>query len=277
MQDKIEKIGNSLIQHGEFNNRIYLMKLDKKDYPQIIKKLEQLAKSKGYNKIFGKVREQHLDDFIAAGYETEAYIPDFFGNGARAHFIGKFFDENRKSDIKNEVINKVINLAEEKPNIDTQPEINPEFRYKVAEKSDGSAMVKVYQEVFPTYPFPIHDPEYIRQTMDENVIYFGIWEKDRLVALSSAEMDQDEKNVEMTDFATLPEYRGNGFALFLLAKMEDKMKEMGIKPFYTIARAVSFGMNITFSKMGYQFTGTLKNNTNISGNIESMNVWYKHP
>jgi lysine 2,3-aminomutase len=277
MQDKIEKIGNSLIQHGKFNNRIYLMKLDRKDYPQIIKKLEQLAKSKGYTKIFGKVREQHLDDFIAGGYETEAYIPNFFGNGDRAHFIGKFFDEKRKSDIKNKVINKVINLAEEKPAIETPPEINPEFRYKVAEKSDASAMVKVYQEVFPTYPFPIHDPQYIRQTMDENVIYFGIWEKDRLVALSSAEMDQDEKNVEMTDFATLPEYRGNGFALFLLAKMEDKMKEMGIKTFYTIARAVSFGMNITFSKMGYQFTGTLKNNTNISGNIESMNVWYKHP
>jgi hypothetical protein len=27
--------------------------------------------------------------------------------------------------------------------------------------------------------------------------------------------------------------------------------------------------------MGYLFAGTLTNNTNISGKIESMNVWYK--
>ena len=54
------------------------------------------------------------------------------------------------------------------------------------------------------------------------------------------------------------------------------MEQLGIDTFYTIARSVSFGMNITFAKMDYKYTGTLKNNTNISGNIESMNVWYKN-
>jgi beta-lysine N6-acetyltransferase len=34
-------------------------------------------------------------------------------------------------------------------------------------------------------------------------------------------------------------------------------------------------MNVTFSRAGYTFTGTLINNTNIGGSIESMNVWYK--
>ncbi len=36
------------------------------------------------------------------------------------------------------------------------------------------------------------------------------------------------------------------------------------------------GMNITFAKTGYTYAGTLINNTNISGRLESMNVWYKH-
>jgi hypothetical protein len=44
---------------------------------------------------------------------------------------------------------------------------------------------------------------------------------------------------------------------------------------FTIARARSTGMNVTFAKNGYSFAGTLINNTNISGRIESMNVWYK--
>ncbi len=79
----------------------------------------------------------------------------------------------------------------------------------------------------------------------------------------------------MTDFATLPKWRGKGFAQCLLLHMEKTMKRRGIKTAYTIARAMSAGMNVTFSRAGYRFGGRLKNNTNISGNIESMNVWYK--
>ena len=54
------------------------------------------------------------------------------------------------------------------------------------------------------------------------------------------------------------------------------MKDKDIITAYTIARAISFGMNITFAKNGYKYSGTLKNNTNISGKLESMNVWYKY-
>ena len=83
------------------------------------------------------------------------------------------------------------------------------------------------------------------------------------------------QNVEMTDFATLPEALGHGLALSLLETMESAMCRRNMHTAHTIARARSPGMNITFSKAGYTFAGTLINNTNISGGIESMNVWYK--
>jgi beta-lysine N6-acetyltransferase len=35
-------------------------------------------------------------------------------------------------------------------------------------------------------------------------------------------------------------------------------------------------MNKTFLKFDYCYSGTLINNTNIAGSIESMNVYYKH-
>lgn len=35
-------------------------------------------------------------------------------------------------------------------------------------------------------------------------------------------------------------------------------------------------MNVTFARQGYTLSGRLKNNTDIAGTIESMNVWYKH-
>jgi len=34
-------------------------------------------------------------------------------------------------------------------------------------------------------------------------------------------------------------------------------------------------MNILLAGKGYSFDGTLVNNTNIAGQIESMNVWHK--
>ncbi|HMA61171.1 MAG TPA: putative beta-lysine N-acetyltransferase [bacterium] len=276
MQDKIEKLGASSIQHGKFNDRIYLMKLADQNYPEIVKSLDNLARQNNYTKIFAKVRERHLDEFLANNYEKEAFIPDFYADNEKAFFVGKFLDDDRQNVNKQERIDKVIQVAKNKSRIQTPPKIDSKFDFRIAEKSDADSMVNVYKEVFPTYPFPIHDPDYIQKTMDENIIYFGIWKGNQLIALSSSEMDRKEKNVEMTDFATLPEFRGNSFALFLLDKMEQKMNELGIKTFYTIARSVSFGMNVTFAKKGYKYTGTLKNNTNISGNIESMNVWYKN-
>ncbi|MDF1571199.1 MAG: putative beta-lysine N-acetyltransferase [Bacteroidales bacterium] len=144
------------------------------------------------------------------------------------------------------------------------------------EEKDADAITEVYKKVFRSYPFPIHDPNYIRKTMRDHIRYFGIREREALVALSSAEMDPAAKNAEMTDFATLPKARGKGAAYHLLGAMEKEMKTEGIKTLYTIARLNSLPMNKTFLKHGYEYSGTLINNTNIAGNIESMNVLYKH-
>ncbi len=111
--------------------------------------------------------------------------------------------------------------------------------------------------------------------MQNHVAYFGAEFDHQLAALASSEMDAENQNVEMTDFATLPPYRGGSLSVVLLEKMESVVQNQSMKTAYTIARAVSVGMNITFARAGYIFSGTLVNNTNISGKVESMNVWYK--
>jgi GNAT superfamily N-acetyltransferase len=79
----------------------------------------------------------------------------------------------------------------------------------------------------------------------------------------------------MTDFATDPEHRRASLAAHLLAAMEADARQDGVKTAFTIARAVSYGINIMFARAGYAFGGTLVNNTNISGRVQSMNIWYK--
>ena len=98
----------------------------------------------------------------------------------------------------------------------------------------------------------------------------------RIVALAASEMDPDNLAAELTDFATLTRHRRQGMASCLLKAMEDEMILQGFKTAYSIARSLSPAMNLTFFKNGYRYSGTLSNNTNIGGRIESMNIWYKH-
>ncbi len=275
MSDRIVKIGKSIIQHGKENDRIYLMKTCKEDIQKIIPKLDELARIHGYTKIFVKVPSYAKESFIKHSYQTEARVPKFYNGLQDAIFMAKYLSENRKTKKEKKTIKDVLETALSKDTMKNMFSLDKRYHYRKATPEDSDEMSKVYEQVFDTYPFPIHDPSFIRQTMKENVDYFGIWHKDKIVALASCEMDLKGYNVEMTDFATLPNYRGNKFALYLLNKMEQAMKRKGIKTAYTIARAVSYGMNSTFSKLGYTFSGTLIKNTNISGSLETMNVWYK--
>jgi len=276
MHDTCETLGNSQIQHGPFSNRIYLMKLDKEDLPGIIEDLNKRAERNGYTKIFVKVPAEVEREFTSRGYLGEAYIPGFYKGEEDAAFLGKYLDPVRAEAENREELEKVLRLSEMKSRKKPQGSGLPEsFSLLKCEPEHLGAMSQLYRIVFPSYPFPIHDPGYLEETMKSHVDYFGIVKDGALAALSSAEMDIQGSNVEMTDFATLPEYRGRGLAQFLLQEMEGAMTHKGMRTAYTIARAVSPGMNITFSRRGYLYGGTLVNNTQISGSIESMNIWYK--
>ncbi len=274
--DCSETIGHSTIQHGPSSNRVYLMKLDRRDLPGIVDRLDDLARTKGYSKLFAKIPAELSTDFIARGYRREASIPGFFRGSEEAIFLGKYLDADRARADNPDTLSKVLALAREKAGNDRAASVLPAAMALLPCGPDQAVeMSGVYREVFPSYPFPIHDPDYLRETMASHIDYFGIVKDGRLISISSAEMDLSGANVEMTDFATLPANRGQGLARLLLREMEAAMVKRDMRTAYTIARAVSPGMNITFARMGYRFSGTLINNTQISGAIESMNVWHK--
>ena len=274
MSDRIELIDHSMIQHGPQNRRVYLMKAHEGDLPELADKIETLAKTKGYTKIFAKIPATLREYFKKRDYRREAYVPGFYRGQTAGVFLAKYFSEQRGDDPRQAAIEEIIDLAHRKAE---EPVAVPagDFAFREAGPDDAEAMAEVYKEVFESYPFPIHDPGYLRETMASHIRYFLALDGETLAAVSSCEMDRAAKNVEMTDFATRPTYRRRGLAGRLLTIMEDAMRQDGMKTLYTIARAVSAGMNITFARGGYAYAGTLTNNTNICGTIESMNVWYK--
>ena len=274
-QDILESLNGASIQHGPLSRRIYLMHLNGADPERLIPALESLAAREGYTKIFAKVPAPVAEAFKACGYVEEAAIPGFYQARETACFLARFLDQDRALPADRETIDKVLEIAHSRATDTPMEPLAPEFAIRLCTPADAEAMSAIYREVFASYPFPIHDPDYLVETMRTHIAYFCVEAGGTLVALSSAEMDTENRNAEMTDFATLPAWRGRGLALQLLRAMETETPRRGIRLACTIARAVSPGMNVTFSRAGYHFAGTLVNNTHISGKIESMNVWHK--
>lgn len=275
MNDVLDLIGKgSIIQHGKLNDRIYLMKLDDRDLGDIFHKLTTLARKNKYSKIFCKVPKNLAPIFFADAYLLEAYIPRFYNNQQDVFFVSKFLNSDRLLNVETNQLSDLSKLLSEKTG--NRKSLKSDFSIRRLNDSDINQITAIYSEVFESYPFPIHDPEYIRETMNNNVLYFGAEKDGMLVSLASSEMDVKGRNAEMTDFATLPAYAGNSLALMLLDAMDREMKNQGIKTLYTIARLNSIPMTLTFLRSDYQYSGTLIKNTNIAGKIESMNVLYKH-
>jgi len=267
--------GNSIVQHGHFNNRVYILKLAPGDIPDIIRYADDLTHKEGYTKIFVKVPESSVEIFANAGYVTEATVPYFFRGKDSAVFMAKYTDPGRKEVHNTTVIADVLSGAFGYTGERSSPDLPKGFSLMRAHSGDAEEIAALYRLVFKTYPFPISDPVYVWESMKERVRYHIIRKTDLLAAVASCEIDAENQNAEVTDFATSPFFQGKGLAGTLLQRMEDDMKNEGILLAYTIARAISRPVNVVFARAGYQFGGLLPNNTNICGSLESMNVWYK--
>ena len=275
--DRIETFGSSVLQHGPENDRVYLMKLQQDDVPGVLKYIDELVDRHDYSKVFAKIPETSKAPFLQAGYSVEAQVPGFYQGAVDGLFLANYPQPERQNDPDAGVVAQVLEAARAKTGSAVSVSLHDDGNHqlRLAQTDDCSAMADLYRRVFPSYPFPIHDPDYLAETMTDNVTYAGVWKEDDLMALASAEVDKAGSHAEMTDFATDPACRGKGLAHLLLAELETLMAREKIQTCYTIARATSYGMNITFAKSGYQYGGTLVQNTQISGGMESMNVWYK--
>ncbi|MBC3887535.1 putative beta-lysine N-acetyltransferase [Acetobacterium paludosum] len=274
MSDTIETFGHSLLQHGKEGNRIYLMKFDKRDEKVLLKYLDTLANKENYTKIVAKLPFSHKNSFKDYGYEQEAVMPSYYQRHQDCVMMSKYLTEDRAKIQNASKLEKIIQSVQKKAG--EPPSALPGlWRLRRLTENDVPALAQIYQTVFQSYPFPIFDEQYLLETMADNIQYYGVFTSDGLVAVASSETDPAHLNSEMTDFAVLSEYRGYQLALHLLLELEQQMKQQGYRLLYTIARSLSYGMNSTFAKAGYSFGGTLFNNTQISGSIESMNIWHK--
>lgn len=275
--DKVEIFKEATIHHGKFNDRLYIMKFPEQGGIDLVDEITRKAMSSGYTKVIGKAPKKLLPVFLNSGYKVECTVPRFFKGEEDCCFVSRFLSVDRAifDPEPLEKFNEVLDNYE--PSEKKQQSVK-EAKYDIRELNHGDAeeMTAIFKEVFSTYPFPVHNAGYIKQTMDEHICYYGVFIDGKLKSISSAEMDRENQNAEMTDFAVLPSARGLGLSKLLLHFMEDDMRKKNFKTLFTLARLHSIPMNKTFLGAGYSYAGTLINNTNIAGGIESMNILYKY-
>jgi beta-lysine N6-acetyltransferase len=268
--DSIETIHGSIVQHGNHNGRIYIMHLATRELRSLVASLDKMADEKGYGKIVAKIPASHWDAFKTSGYTKEALVPGYFKGKIDGLFIAKFFSPERQR------VNIQFDCGERDGVAAIEDRVDkPTPPIVACSPGDARALAAIYQRTFKSYAFPIDRPAYLEYMMRKNVFYFCIRDNQNIIAAAATDIDSANMACEMTDFATLPEYRGRGLAGSLLDRLDDEARLHGLKTAYTIARADSVGMNRVFLTRGYRYAGRLINNTQIDGRIRSMNVWYR--
>lgn len=257
------------------NSRLKVKEFSGNDTEGLSRYIINVARDNKLGKILFNAGEGLKPVLEGAGYVLEGIYPGFF-NGVDAYGYSFFTDNNRKKSPYLEKEEEILRAITDSTRNNSRAKSLPEgLSMRVVTSDDVQPVVELYRKIFSTYPSPLLDTGYVTRVMNSHVLFVAVFKGDRPVSAASADMDLKNKNAEITDCATLPEYRGKGLLTHLIKYLEKAMKGKRINCLYSLARAGSYGMNASLYNLNYRFTGRFINNCHIGGRYEDMNLWVK--
>jgi len=239
--------------------------------------IDMLIREHAFSKVFVKTKPADWPYLLRMGYMIEGVYKGYF-DGIDAYCMARYTDLTRRtSDYwieEDDILAGVLRLPIKSEN----QGVPKGYRLRMATPEDAEQLADLYARIFRTYPTPMHDRNYVRETMQEGTIYWlveGEATSGKLISAASAEINRTYRNAEMTDCTTLPEYQGKGLMRLLIQALERELVSQGIFCAYSLSRALSFGMNAAFHQLGYAYSGRLTKNCNIYDKFEDMNLWVK--
>ena len=274
IQNYYTKIDRTKIYVDYANKRIKIIDLENITVKNI-KRIIHFSSKQHLGKVICICDSKTVEIFTEAGFEVEGKIDGFF-KGQDGFYLSYFISSDRKicsNFSKKELLVKQCLAVK---NTFTRRSENSKYSIRNANETDIKEMVKLFSTVFSTYPSPVYDEEFIKKTMEENVLYKVAVYEGKIIGIASADMDKENLNAEMTDCATYPDYRGKGVLSNIIYSLELDLRNKGFITLYSIARAINPSINYVLSKQNYKYTGRLINNCNICGTFEDMNIWVKN-
>ncbi|PMC34867.1 putative beta-lysine N-acetyltransferase [Bacillus sp. UMB0899] len=242
---------------------------------QILQEISHISEEDFCEKVIFYTRQEHWQQLLSHGYELEGVISGYFSG--TDNFIMTLYTKNerrtsqhwvKENKILEDIKGKGLNNMNEKP-------IPNEYIIRKAEVGDTKQLADLYGKVFQVYPTPMDDPKYVEHMIHDGNLFYLVEYQNEIVSAASADVNMINHNAELTDCATLPAYRKHGLMKKLLMDLEKDLRKNGIFCAYSLARALSFGMNSAFHQLGYQYQGRLTNNCYIYDKLEDMNIWRK--
>jgi putative beta-lysine N-acetyltransferase len=227
-----------------------------------------------FEKVIIKSRKEDIVSWLQIGFVYEGEFTSYY-NGSSAIAMCKYFSNGRRNSIywvkEDAILSDIYQLSKSS---DTSS-LPSGYTMRMAEEADAKDLAHLYGLVFDIYPTPMDDPEYVLKMIRSGTLFCLITHNDKLVSAASADIQAEYHNAEITDCATLTEHRKFGLMKHLISKLEDELFNRQIFCSYSIARALSFGMNAVFYQRGYEYKGRLANNCKIFDKYEDMNIWVK--
>jgi putative beta-lysine N-acetyltransferase len=235
--------------------------------------LLELAQQRGLDKIIFPVRPGDEGKFQGEGFYIEGTIRGYF-DGTDACFLAAFPSNKRAVSHSLSKELKMLREILQRPKT-PRKKVSQDFSIRHASAKDVLAMSFLFQQVFASYPTPVHEPLYLTQALEKGDIYMVAYCGDRLAGVSSAEIQRDQWRAELTNCAIDDDFRGEGLVTCLLEKIANTCLSRYINCLYSLARASSYGMNLVLHRLGYAYSGTMTNNCHIGGRFENMNIWVR--
>jgi putative beta-lysine N-acetyltransferase len=240
----------------------------------IAERIIELSIKHSYSKAIIYSRREHVHSFVERGFLLEAIVEGFY-RGSHAYALTMYFEPVRKKSdhwIKEDKI--LQNVLQVSRNVKIRS-IPHGYKIRKGTPIDAVSLANLYSAVFQIYPTPLNEPNYIKKMMKKNTIFYLV-EKDGVpVSSASAAIDQKYYNAEISDCATLPEHREHGLMKHIIIELEKELVKKKVYCSYSIARALSFGMNAALHQLQYKYKGRMMNNCYIFDKLEDMNVWVK--
>jgi beta-lysine N6-acetyltransferase len=273
---------NEKIQHPQFTAEVcfdyYNERIRIEDYRGNVsvlgKWLEDIVTQNKFYKIIIKSRHDDFSKWLEQGFIYEGEFTGYF-NGAAAVSMCKYFKNERRDSRywteEDNILKGVLGLSQ----LSLSNPMPREYMLRMADEQDAKELADLYGQVFEVYPTPMDDPQYVLKMIKSGTLFCVVTYQNKLVSAASADVNADYHNAELTDCATLIEHRKFGLMKHLIDQLEKELFKRKIYCSYSIARALSFGMNAVFHQKGYVYKGRLANNCKIFNKFEDMNIWVK--
>lgn len=241
---------------------------------KILQDIRRISEHDFCEKVIFYSRPEQWRELLSHGYELEGVIPGYF-NGTDNLIMTTYKKNERRTSQQWLNEDQIIQGMRNKPFNTTDRLIPAQYSFRKAKAGDSTQLANLYGKVFEVYPTPMNDQKYVENMIIGGTYFYVVECQNEIVSAASADVNSVFHNAELTDCATLPDHRKYGLMKKLLSFLENDLRNKGIYCAYSLARALSFGMNSAFYQLGYHYNGRLTNNCYIFNKLEDMNVWVK--